>query len=94
MSTLVPSRAGQIDFIIANANVLNRQSKINIMQIVQQEYDEYKEDSDGNRKYIILTNKTTGYLSVRLDYIEDEKIIYCIYTIVKNRLDILNKPAS
>lgn len=94
MSNSGPDTISQIDFIIANAHVLDRQSKINIMQIVQQEYSEYVKDKEGNKKYIIMTNKTTGDISIRLDYIEDKKIIYCIYIIVENRLSILNKPAT
>jgi hypothetical protein len=72
-------------FIVENANILNRDSKITILSLIMMEI---------GPSVIMETNKKE--LNINLDLLEDKnlEVLNHIYNIVKKRLDTLNQPAK
>ena len=78
-----PSISKQKSFIIDNSkNVLNHKTKLDILRLVMVK--------DSN---VIMEMSGTKEISIKLDLCKKETIWH-IYSIVKNRLELLNQPLS
>jgi hypothetical protein len=77
-----PSVQRQREFITENANILNPKARLDILNLAM--LDDPK---------VVMEMSGTKELSINLDHCKDETIWH-IYNIVKNRLDLLSKPAG
>jgi hypothetical protein len=80
----VPSIERQKMYIVDNANVLDTDTKLSILEVVSIRYPK--------SSAVFLTAKGTGNISINLDKIELNKIILHIYNIVRGRIESLGRP--
>lgn len=73
-------------FIVENANILNRDIKLVILNLVMMEVG----------PSIIMETNNKKEVDINLDLLENKnlEVLNHIYNIVKKRLDILNQPAK
>jgi hypothetical protein len=96
-NTNAPSPARQRTFIVDNADILDRETKLVILRIVMMESGSAPAGADsapaGAGGPVVLENSTSGEVSINLDAIADDAVVNHIYNIVANRRRALNEPA-
>lgn len=82
----LPSISKQKSFIIENAGILNRETKLAILRIVMQEIGD---DA-------VMENSGSKEVDINLDACatSNEDVVHHIYNMVKARLDTLNQPVG
>jgi len=82
----------KMDYIIANTSILDKQSKLNILQTVLLycNNEKFIVQPDGTKLNIILESQHKKECSICLHNIKDKNIINIIYNIIKSRSDKLN----
>jgi len=86
------SANAQKRFIVANASILDRQTKLAILGLVHMEIVSQESEHGG---LCIMESKTSKEVSINLDQVqrESEDVLSHIYNIVVARREQLNRPA-
>lgn len=73
-------------FIVENSNILNKDNKITILNLVMMEVG----------SAVIMETSNKKEININLDSLElkNLEVLNHIYNIVKKKLDLLNKPAK
>jgi hypothetical protein len=84
--TVLPSLSKQKSFIVENAGILNRETKLAILRIVMQEVGDEA----------VMENSGTKEVDINLDICAsaNEDVVRHVYNMVRARLDSLNQPVG